>query len=126
MTKLTQETLREGITSTVTQGAAGAEAWPVVLPGSATGTFANAVSVTNAATLIKAAVAARIRLELNHQGPDSAARVWLGADNTLTAGAAGKNFGYLDPGDTWETRDYTGAVYGRTEAGTAYISYLEV
>ena len=30
MTKLTQETLREAITATVTQGAAGAEAWPVV------------------------------------------------------------------------------------------------
>lgn len=30
MTKLTQETLREAITATVTQGAAGAEAWPIV------------------------------------------------------------------------------------------------
>jgi len=182
MTKLTQETLREAITAVVTQGAAGAEAWPVseadganvalgaiadaaiitdaagtlssklrglvkwafermpaalgqatkaaslpvVLPGSASGTYASAVSVTNAATLIKAAVAARIRLELHHQGPDSAARVWLGLDNTITAGASGKNVGYLDPGDSWERDDYTGDVYGRTEAGTAYISYLEV
>jgi hypothetical protein len=87
---------------------------------------AAAVTITNAPSLIEAAVPARIRLEIHHQGPDSAARVWLGVDNALTAGAAGNNFGYLDPGDTWQTRDYTGAVYGRTEAGTALVSHLEV
>lgn len=91
----------------------------------ASGTYASAVSVGNTATLIVAANANRIGAEVHHQGT-ATARVWLGVDNTLTAGAAGKNIGYLDPGDTWERFDYTGAVYGRTEAGTAYVSSLEV
>jgi hypothetical protein len=91
----------------------------------ASGTYASAVSVLSTATAIIAANANRIGVEVHHQGT-ATARVWLGADNTLTAGATGKNFGYLDPGDTWERRDYTGAVYGRTEAGTAYVSSLEV
>lgn len=97
----------------------------VTLPKLATGTYASAVSVLSTATAIIAANANRIGIEVHHQGT-ATARVWLGADNTLTAGATGKNFGYLDPGDSWERRDYTGAVYGRTEAGTAYVSSLEV
>lgn len=90
------------------------------------GSFATPVSVTATATQVKAANAKRLKIIVTNSIA-STARMYLGADNTVTAGAAGKNFAYLDPGDSWEESTYTGAVYAICDAGlSASAKYLEV
>lgn len=92
----------------------------------ATPAYATPVSVTTSATLIKAATSSRKKI-LVKSSSGSVSRMYLGADNSVTAGPSGKNFEYLDPGDTWEDENYTGAVYGICDTGgSASAKYLEV
>ena len=90
---------------------------------SATGTDAAAVSVGTTATAIIAANSDRMHLSVANNG---GARIYLGSDSSVTAGQTGNNFGYLDPGDSWETAVYLGGVWGRTSSDTGYAVTLEV
>ncbi len=94
------------------------------LQPAATGTYATAATVGSAAggQSLCGVAASRKRVELVN---NSSVRVYLGFDNTLTAGANGKNIGSLGP---YEGRsfEYTGAMYGITMADTAYVAVAEM
>lgn len=84
------------------------------------------VAVTASATLLKGANADRRSLSIRNSSA-SAAPIWLGYANTVTAGSAGTNFEILYPGDSLTFDDYTGDVYGICEAGgTASVKVGEV
>jgi len=94
----------------------------IAVSSGVTGTFASAVSMSTVVAAIKAATAGRKKLSVHHNG---GSRVYLGFDNTTTAGQTGKNIGWLDAGDAW-SEEYAGAIWGITETGTAYVTYMEV
>jgi hypothetical protein len=96
----------------------------VSLQGGNTGAYATPVTVTTTATLIKGANAARKKLSIRVA---SGSIVYLGYDNTVTAGVGGKNIEAVPPGATWEDTTYTGAIYGIVATGgTATVKYGEV
>jgi len=94
----------------------------IAVSSGVTGAFASAVSMSTVVAAIKAATAGRKKVAVHHNG---GSRVYLGFDNTATAGQTGKNIGWLDAGDVW-SEEYAGAIYGITATGTAYVTYTEV
>lgn len=94
---------------------------------STTGGYGNAVAVPatpNGAPLV-GVTAGRKEVRLTNSETALDRIVWLGFDNTLTAGKAGKNIGPLYPGGTVVLR-YAGAVYGICDSGTAYVAPAEL
>lgn len=81
-----------------------------------TSSYGTVVTVGATATLLKAANTRRVRLTITNL-LTSTARIYIGYDNTLTAGIEGKNVDFIDPGEPWDEGDYTGAVYGICDTG---------
>lgn len=88
-----------------------------------TGAYGVAVAVgaSDGGSLLIGATS-RKRVELVN---NTSTRVWLGFDTNVTAGANGKNIGSLGPleGRIFE---YTGPLYGITDATTAYVAVAEM